>query len=83
VNGTHTDEFCTIERTAARTRLLVRHAPALLPGPLTPARERSRAVGALAREIAGRLNDARLPRRGALRRTAAAAWMPRLAFGQK
>ena len=83
MNGTRTDEFCTIERTPARTRLLLRHAPALLPGPLTPARERSRALRSLAREVAGRLNEGRAPRRGALRRAAAAAWLPALAFGQK
>ncbi|HEY5998301.1 MAG TPA: hypothetical protein VI078_03255 [bacterium] len=84
MNGTRTDEFCTIERTSARTRLLVRHAPALLPGPLTAARERSRALDSLAREVAARLNEARLPRRrGALGRAAAAAWLPRLAFGHK
>ena len=83
MNGTRIDEFCTIERTPARVRLLLRHAPALLPGPLTSPRERSRALRRLACEVAGRLNEGRAPRRGALRRAAAAAWLPTLAFGQK
>jgi len=77
-----TDEFCTIERTAARTRLLLRHAPALLPGPLTPPRERSRALRLLAREVAGRLNEGRGPGRR-LRLAAPAAWLPSLALQQK
>ena len=40
--------------TAARVRTLirVRHEPSLLPGPLTPPRECSRALGRLAREVA-------------------------------
>lgn len=40
--------------TPARVRTLVRvrHEPALLPGPLTPPRECSRALGRLAREVA-------------------------------
>ena len=83
MNGTRIDEFCTIERTPARVRLLLRHAPALLPGPLTPERERSSALRSLAREVAGRLNEGRAPRSGARCRAAAAAWLPALAFGQK
>ena len=35
-----------------RTRVRVRYEPALLPGPLAPARESSRALGRLAREVA-------------------------------
>ena len=83
MNSTHTDEFCTIERTPVRTRLLLRHAPALLPGSLTSPRERSRALRSLACEVAGRLNEGRALRRGVLRRAAPAAWLPALAFGQK
>ena len=79
MNGTRTDEFCTIERTPARTRLLLRHAPALLPGPLTPPRERSRALRLLAREVAGRLNEGR----ERLRIASPAAWLPSLALQQK
>jgi hypothetical protein len=83
MNGTRTDEFCTIERTPARTRLLLRHAPALLPGPLTPPRERSRALRSLACEVAGRLNEGRTLRRGRQRRMAAAAWPPALAMQER
>jgi len=35
-----------------RTRIRVRYEPALLPGPLAPRRECSRALGRLAREVA-------------------------------
>ena len=35
-----------------RTRVRVRYEPALLPGPLAPPRESSRALGRLAREVA-------------------------------
>ena len=77
------DEFCTIERTPARTRLLLRHAPALLPGPLTTRRERSRALRHLAREVAARLNEGRAPLRGKLRRAAPAAWLSSPALQQK
>jgi hypothetical protein len=78
-----TDEFCTIERTSTRTRLLLRHAPALLPGPLTSPRERSRALRHLAREVAGRLNEGRAPKCGRPRLAAPAAWLPSLVLEQK
>jgi len=59
MNSTRTDEFCMIERTTTRIRLVVRHEPALLPGVLTPRRESSRALRGFAREVASRLNEAR------------------------
>jgi hypothetical protein len=59
MNGTRTDQFCTIERTPGRIRLLIRHEPALLPGALTPARDGARALRGFAREVASRLNEAR------------------------
>jgi hypothetical protein len=83
MTNTRTDEFCTIERTPARTRLLLRHAPALLPGALTPARQRSRALRGLAREVADRLNESRAPEQRRLRLAAPAAWLPSLALLQK
>ena len=83
MNRTRTDEFCTIERTPARTRLLLRHAPALLPGALTSPREHSRALRHLAREVAGRLNEGRAPGRGKLRLAAPTAWPPPLVLAQK
>ena len=83
MNGTLTSELFKIERTPARTRLLLRHEPALLPGPLTPPRERSRALQHLAREVAGRLNESRTPQRRRLRLWASAAWSPALALQQK
>jgi len=83
MNGTRIDEFCTIERTPARIRLLLRHAPALLPGPLTPPRERSRALRRLACEVAGRLNESRALRRGRPPLLAVAAWPPALALQEK
>jgi hypothetical protein len=80
---TRIDEFCTIERTPARTRLLIRHTPAILPGPLTPSRLRARALRLLAREVAGRLNEGRARKRAGLRFGAPAAWLPPLALQQK
>jgi hypothetical protein len=83
MNCTRTDEFCTIERTSSRTLLRLRHAPALLPGPLTSPRECTRALRGLAEEIASRLNEGRVPmRRATPRRAAPAAWLP-LALLQK
>jgi len=38
--------------TRVRTLIKVRYEPALLPGPLAPPRESSRALGRLAREVA-------------------------------
>ena len=62
MNGTRTNEFCTIERTSGRILLRVRHEPALLPGALTPAREGARTLRGFAREVASRLNEARRKR---------------------
>ncbi len=76
-------ETCTVERTPGRTRLLLRHEPALLPGPLTPPREAARALQGLAREVAGRLNEARAPRRERLRSTVPAGWPPALSLLQR
>ncbi len=42
-----------------RTLIRVRHEPALLPGPLAPARECSRALGRLAREVARCFGEAK------------------------
>jgi hypothetical protein len=42
-----------------RTGVRVRYEPALLPGPLTPARECSRALGRLAREVARCFGEAK------------------------
>ena len=64
MDRTRTDEFCTIERTPGRIRLLVRHEPALLPGALTPPREGARALRGFAAEVAARLNAARSVKRG-------------------
>ncbi len=63
MSSTRTDEFCTIERTSGRIRLVIRHEPALLPGALTPRREGSRVLRGFAREVASRLNEARSGKR--------------------
>lgn len=76
MQDTHGESFCTFEETPARTRLFVRHVPALLPGPLTSGRERSRALRHLAREVAIRLNEARAPRRERLCSAVSAMWAP-------
>lgn len=78
-----TIDFCTIERTAARTRLLLRHAPAQLPGPLTASPVRQRALQLLARDVAGRLNEERAPKRTARRASAAPAWLRSPALVQR
>jgi len=62
MNHTGINEFCTIERTPGRIRLLVRHRPALLPGALTSRRQGFRALRGFARDVACRLNEARSKR---------------------
>jgi hypothetical protein len=59
MSSIQTHEFCTIERTPGRIRLLVRHRPALLPGALTCRRQGFRALRGFARDVAFWLNEAR------------------------
>ena len=63
MNGTRTDEFCTIERMPGRIRLRIRHEPALLPGALTPARDGARTLRGFAAHVAARLNEACTPKK--------------------
>ena len=54
---------CTVVRSGSRTRILLRHEPALIPGALVAPREGFRALRRLAHAVAGRLNAERsLPR---------------------
>lgn len=57
-------DFLTSSPALVRTRIRVRCEPALLPGPLTPAREGFRALRGFSREVAARLNEARASKRG-------------------
>jgi hypothetical protein len=50
---------CTVVRSGSRTRILLRHEPALLPGALVTPRDGFRALRLLARAVAGRFNAER------------------------
>jgi len=50
---------CTVVRSGSRTRILLRHEPGLLPGPLVAPRDGFRALRRLARAVAGRMNAER------------------------